>query len=224
MKDKEFDQLFKDRFEDAEVEPSSNLWNNIAKELKPRKKQVFSGYWVAAAAVLIIVSGVLLAPKEEKIRLGGEALVVSDQPLNLSETHPRVEEDTKVEPEDDINTYESRPSTIAPHLKEVNLKKELIAMQPVVPTIRLVVDQPDSIKVDFVIAKADVPDEINADIIVEHDTPTKGIRNVGDLVNYVVSKVDKREDKFLEFNTDDDNSSLVGINIGFIKLNLKRHK
>ena len=50
----------------------------------------------------------------------------------------------------------------------------------------------------------------------------KGIRNVGDLVNFVVDKVDKRDKKLLHFNTDeDDNSSLVGINIGFLKLNKK---
>ena len=29
MQDKEFDQLFRDTFEDAQVEPSLNLWNSI---------------------------------------------------------------------------------------------------------------------------------------------------------------------------------------------------
>jgi pyruvate/2-oxoglutarate dehydrogenase complex dihydrolipoamide acyltransferase (E2) component len=51
----------------------------------------------------------------------------------------------------------------------------------------------------------------------------KGISNVGDLVNFVVDKIDKREEKFLHFNTnDDDQSSLVSINIGIIKLNTKQ--
>jgi hypothetical protein len=51
----------------------------------------------------------------------------------------------------------------------------------------------------------------------------KAISNVGDLVNFVVDKIDKREEKFLQFNAnDDDQSSLVSINIGIIKLNTKQ--
>ena len=51
------------------------------------------------------------------------------------------------------------------------------------------------------------------------------IRNVGDLINFVVEKVDKREQKFLQFKSDDDdNSSLVAINIGPFKLNARKHK
>jgi hypothetical protein len=55
------------------------------------------------------------------------------------------------------------------------------------------------------------------------ETETKpSIRNIGDLVNLVVEKIDKRDKKLIRFATDDDdNSSLVGINIGFIKLNKK---
>ena len=46
MQDKEFDKLFKDRFEDAEIEPSANLWANIEHELAPKKKRVFPIYWM----------------------------------------------------------------------------------------------------------------------------------------------------------------------------------
>ncbi len=51
----------------------------------------------------------------------------------------------------------------------------------------------------------------------------KGISNVGDLVNFVVDKIDKREEKILHFDpNDDDQTSLISINIGIIKLNTKQ--
>jgi hypothetical protein len=46
-----------------------------------------------------------------------------------------------------------------------------------------------------------------------------GIRNVGDLVNLVVAKVDKRKDKVIEFtDTDDDQTTITGVHIGAIKI------
>ncbi|CAM3966342.1 hypothetical protein MUGA111182_19660 [Mucilaginibacter galii] len=46
-----------------------------------------------------------------------------------------------------------------------------------------------------------------------------GIHSLGDLINVVVSKVDKREDKLIEFTeSDDDESNVTGINLGIIKI------
>lgn len=46
-----------------------------------------------------------------------------------------------------------------------------------------------------------------------------GIRSFGDLINVVVAKVDKREDKIIEFsNTDDDEATITGINLGIVKV------
>lgn len=46
----------------------------------------------------------------------------------------------------------------------------------------------------------------------------KGIRNMGDLVNLVMAKVDKRDDKLIEFSDSDDGeeSNVTGINLGFV--------
>lgn len=238
MKDKEFDQLFKDRLGDAEVEPSVSLWNNIAEELKPRKRRVFSGYWIAAAVAIIIVSVVWISPKEEKIRLQGKVLLASEHTLPSAETNSDIHRYSKTGGKSNVDNYESTPLIIAPRANEANYKEAPTAKKNAVRASIPVTGQLDATKAedksgnlsghvytDVVIAKVEAPDEIDADLMAENDASTKGIRNVGDFVNYVVSKVDKREDKFLKFNTDDDeNSSLVGINIGFIKLNLKRHK
>ncbi len=48
----------------------------------------------------------------------------------------------------------------------------------------------------------------------------KRIRNIGDVVNLVISKVDKREDKLIEFSDSDngDESNITGINLGIISI------
>lgn len=237
MKDKEFDQLFKDRFEDLEVQPSANLWNNIAEELKPVKKRVFPVYWAAAAVALMVLSVVLIVPsKEEKIRLQGTVSVMNE-PSAIKGSPAVAPGVIKTVVENNTNTYKSTALVIAPRLDEIAAEKEfrarqrkLVTTRPVLKTDEIIIDarpveEPAIADHSVVIAKADVPDEMNNEVITEADPATyKGIRNVGDLVNYVVDKVDKRERKFLKFNTDEDNSSLIGINIGFIKLNSKRHK
>lgn len=235
MKDKEFDQLFKDRLGDAEIEPSINLWNNIAEGLKPRKKKSFSEYWIAAAIAVIIGFMLLISPKEEKIRLQGNASLVNNH--DLSTIQSTIPKDSKREHKNDVTKHESTPLVIAPRLKKVSSKDQFIVKRSVVAKTFALntesdhinveskpVDDIDHVHTDNVIAKVELSDENDANLISENEASTKGIRNVGDFVNYVVSKVDKREDKFLKFKTDDDNSSLVGINIGFIKLNLKRNK
>ena len=47
MPDKEFDQLFRDKFNDAEIEPSANLWASIDQKLEPKRKRTFPIYWMA---------------------------------------------------------------------------------------------------------------------------------------------------------------------------------
>jgi hypothetical protein len=60
------------------------------------------------------------------------------------------------------------------------------------------------------------------DISKKDSTPVKSrhkIRSLGDLLNVVVAKVDKRKDKVIEFSDNDDNeSNLVGVNLGIIKI------
>lgn len=234
MNDKEFDRLFREGLEDAEVQPSANLWNNIAEELKPRKTKSFSGYWIAAAISIIIASVALMTPEEEKIRLQGKPTLANEAPLSSSEVYTKQVKEANVEIKEETDTYQGTPLIIAPRLKEdysneqfaVKRQNRNVQVSPALLVDSIKVNEKEQSKPDvteLMMAKLDVPEE-NIDVVTESEGSAKGIKNVGDFVNYVVSKVDKREDKFLKFNTDDDHSSLVGINIGFIKLNLKRNK
>jgi len=52
-------------------------------------------------------------------------------------------------------------------------------------------------------------------------TPVKikhRIHSLGDLINTVVAKVDKRQDKFIVFSDDDGDSNITGVNLGIIKI------
>ncbi|WP_316792082.1 hypothetical protein [Pedobacter frigoris] len=235
MQDKEFDQLFKDRFEEAEVQPSSGLWNNISAELEPKRKTGLQIYWMAAAVAVMVVGIGLLVPKTEKIRLQAPAEIADVKAKDISKpSADRVIDETESD-----QSYKSTPLVIAPRLKPEGQKKTIIFVQPKVVDEHLVNNAADvkdhtpvmvkssaTADVPIVIASANTSDQNKVNEITETEQPErKGIRNVGDLVNYVVDKVDKRDNKILKFNTDeDDNSSLIAINIGFIKLNSKRHK
>ncbi|TKC08556.1 hypothetical protein [Pedobacter frigoris] len=235
MQDKEFDQLFKDRFEEAEVQPSSNLWDTISAELESKPKGGLQIYWMAAAVAVMVVGIGLLMPKTEKIRLQAPVEIADIKAEDVSKPSANV----VIDDTESDQSYQSTPLVIAPRLKPEGQKKTIIIMQPKVVDEHLV-NKPADVKehtpvmvkppvptdMPIVIASANTADQNRENEIAETERPErKGIRNVGDLVNYVVDKVDKRENKILKFNTDeDDNSSLIAINIGFIRLNSKKHK
>ena len=233
MEDKDFDQLFKDQFEEAEVAPSTNLWDNIEKELSPKKRVMLPAYWMAAAVVVIGVMVAVLMPKTEPIRLQGNrdvaAATVAPEVISSAVVADRLA--TVVEDKEEKST----PLVIAARLNEEDVKKDFELVQPNVerkhpvnmdvqtsPSIIAKVE-PESPVNDVMIARVESTPEVQANTIVEQPEH-KGIRNVGDLINIVVNKVDKRDKKLIQFNTDeDDNSSVVAINIGFLKFN-KRDK
>lgn len=230
MQDKDFDQVFKDQFEHAEIQPSSNLWINISQELVPRKKRSLPIYWSAAAAVFVLMTISLLYPKAEKMQLQGTT-PVTDQLVAENQIK------TAHVLESPVSEEKSTPLVLAPKLKlENHVKKDnLLAMQPNEVDLHPNIDvQPDEKREstqkeldlsNVVFAKVEEPEISDIKDQVSETTERKGIRNVGDVINFVVDKFDKREKKIIQFKTDDDdNSSLIAINIGILKFNPKRNK
>jgi len=256
MQDKEFDQLFKDKFDDAQIEPSVNLWANIEAELKPKRKRVFPVYWMAAAMVAATLTAALLVfNKEEKVQLQGRTADVTKPAVSgrekeksvdapVDQIKPLAQHSALVEKGILVSTSPARGSVVTDAKKAAQtpdqhaLKNNLGVMQPnqVIahlttksPTVKESAAELPKAKVDpaevIVMASADVPAVTGDEVMNENDMADKrGIRNMGDLINFVVDKVDKREDKLIRFDTDDDNSSLIGINIGMIRFSKKKHK
>jgi len=65
MQDKAFDQLLRDKFEEAEIQPSADLWNGISEQLSPKPKRSLPVYWMAAAVAVIVVTIGLLMPMQK---------------------------------------------------------------------------------------------------------------------------------------------------------------
>ncbi len=248
--DNEFDRLFKDRFKEAEVQPSAELWNRIAPEIKPKKKHSVVLYWRIAATVLVALSAGLLFKPEERIALHapiaatsehGEAAMVVP-PVTAGGTSEVLVERKELPAEQ----FSESSTAAAYHSETTNSaieRKTLVAMQPIVEEdhhhVVTTGSQPEiAVKPALEIAATEVAlaDDFNENItepivteaaaVAEIEPPVRPkIRNAGDLVNFVVDKIDKREQKFVEFRTDEDeSSSLVAINIGPIKINQKRNR
>jgi len=247
--DKEFDELFKNQFEEAEIEPSSDLWGAIETKLEAKRKPAFPVYWIAAAVSVIGLTigllfyssvgnqmGAVLAiahrPAAKVDRNAVQDVTVSPQTVNSTVKKVAVSP-VRVVSESFAMGKNQKKNMVAHSVNTVNhnapsgsVKKDLIAMQPLKqigrPDYKTITVKQEKMGLppvpdEIVLASANVP-ERKDEVINENDQKeNKGIRNVGDLVNFVVGKLDKREDKALQFQTDDDNSSLVGINIGMLK-------
>ena len=248
MPDKDFDKLFKDSFMDAEIEPSANLWGNIAEQLEPKKKRAFPLMWVAAASVAVVASVLLFTQGGDKVYLQGAAgevasvVVPEVQNVPVAATDEETVVSSAVLPERTTTTrsFLKREAVKSATAKiDETQKNNFIAMQPSENNERLEVKRAaakplDVIPVEEVIANNNSTETVYANNVtkqdfdyldddVEANNTKKGIRNVGDLVNYVVDKVDKRDKKIIKFDTDDDdNSSIIGLNIGFLKLNKRK--
>lgn len=248
IRDKDFDQLFKDAFADAEVTPSRDLWSNIESEIIPKKKRIIPIYWLSAAAVLLIATIGVLVYQQQNTGSGGKHLANNTIKKTKSVVQEPVVKDASaaiVAPVENIApVLPVRPKAVSA-IAKTKVKQEV---KPAVEQPRIVT-APDMQKQETVIAKVEEPkkdiktkieeailkprEEIVTAVVAtpvktddpvnENEQSNKGIRNVGDVVNLIVNKMDKRKDKLIQFRTDDDDSSLASINIGPFKIG-KRNK
>lgn len=239
MLDKEkFDNLFKAKLMDAEIEPSAKVWTNIEVQLAPKAKRKLPIFWMAAASVTVVIAAILMLQQKEALYLHGNLPIATNVPKPV---------DTAVIEDDTVLKQLAKTANKQPLVNaNINLNgkkvgrgvagnlKDTVSLQPNTQIARLPIKQTNlkplealdvaPINTNVVqteIATANKDNYSEESYIEEIATVTqrKGIRNVGDLVNFVVDKVDKREKKFIKFNTDDDESTVSAINIGFFKLN-----
>lgn len=250
IQDKDFDKLFKNAFEDAEVTPSKDLWSSIESKIEPKKKRIVPIYWLSAAAVLLVATVGVLVYQQQGITDPSKKLASN----SIKIITPIVEEQ---QVKDSIKTIVpiKKVETISP----INIKSiTVLASKKVNTEIKIETKQkaymtaPEMQKQETTIAKVEEPKQeiikkkieqailqTNSEIVIAANAATvkadevvgennqvenKGIRNVGDVVNLIVNKVDKRKEKFIQFRTDDDDSSLSSINIGPFKFGKKSRK
>jgi hypothetical protein len=68
MQDKEFDDLFRSKLDDFEMEPSEQVWQNIGTELDGKKKvrSILPWLSIAASVIILVAAGILFIPKKAK--------------------------------------------------------------------------------------------------------------------------------------------------------------
>jgi hypothetical protein len=261
MQDKEFDDLFRSKLDNFEIEPSAEVWSNIDGTLdaKERKRSIFPILRIAASVVILIAAGILFIPKKENVhparphknqlvnsgvkpvvaKQSNDVLVNSEvpkkvQPENTTQRnrfavvqHPARKTETTAEPaEQTAHVIDNKADNAKPVKSDeqpilaVVTQKPADIPQPVVPgnETPLAIKQTSTDEINIkqpVLAAAQKPVTTKTYATVKR----RGIHNMGDLVNLVLAKVDKRKDKVIEFtDTDDDESTITAVNMGPIKI------
>lgn len=251
MQDKEFDDIFNSKFEDFEAEPSPMVWDNIADELDGKKSKGVALPWLSIAATIIVLltAGVLFLRKDKpaaednkptkfaaahiKPEINKEdrqntgpadhakpsdkiAIAANHQPKKSSAVHRVTEPVT-----DKINNQENDAQQSKPD------EQRLVAAIPDASTTNMKPLLPDAKLISKTVdMAAQAPAErpiVIASAGDEEPEPAKkhGIRSLGGLINVLIAKVDKRQDKLIEFSDSDDDdteSNVTGVNLGVIKI------
>jgi hypothetical protein len=249
MSDKELDQLFKSRFDSFEAEPSASLWSAVESQLesKPRKRAVMPVFWMAAASVVVLLgAGLWLFKPEEKVYLKGKTRIAKLQPAPVKAAPDEASVATiEARPEAAAVTAPAMSTVkVTKPLTELasdnarkeisyeSLKQEPVAMpkeeQPAIErnVMAAVVsdeERPHSRRGEVhQTVLAMLPEEKSG--FEQPLQERRKIRSVGDLVNFVVARVDQREDKLIELSDDDEGTRISGINLGLFKIKGKKRQ
>ncbi|HEY0668280.1 MAG TPA: hypothetical protein VGD22_08910 [Sphingobacteriaceae bacterium] len=236
MSDKEFDKIFKDGFDDFSVTPSKSLWPSIESELANKKRiKRFPLFWVAAASVIVVfITGLYLFRPKQKIWLhevDNQVVLVKPEQKNITS---KVTDSAVKKQKPNLTSALNKKMVAAPKSVETHKKISVPNPKPVVTVsvipVNKVVAKIEAHEKHTVnkVAMVAIPDqqEVLKSALLPDSVSQKNeviasrrrIKSVGDLVNFVVAKVDQREDKVIEMADNDEGSSITGINIGVLKI------
>ncbi len=144
---------------------------------------------------------------------------VKRHPVKATEPIQHIDAEHKIETEQPVKIDDQQVlASVQPKQQEI--------IKPVVPDERTplaakqTTEESTSSITKPVLVTAQLP--INKDDATPIKTKHK-IRTLGDFINVVVAKVDKRRDKIIEFADDDDDSIISAVNLGIIKLKKKNN-
>ncbi|RYG06577.1 MAG: hypothetical protein EOO02_00065 [Chitinophagaceae bacterium] len=248
MQDKELDQLFRAGLEGLEMEPSTKVWEGITGKHNAGKKKKLLPYLSIAATILVVVSaGILVISGQDKVitKQPVQNSVAKHTPVSKKNavviTRPvlkviKVDKSPKAEriaamPEKKARTKAVKQEQI-PEIKVepivqqqpvlVATVKTVRTLEPVVPDNDIALSQktitppPEAFKTTpVVMASVKLPDTGT-----EQTQPVKKkkINSFGGILNAIVAKLDKREDKFIQFNDADGENNITAINLGIVKI------
>ena len=221
-----FDKVFKDKLGEVSVAPSPQVWENISASLEPKqqKKRVIYPWLGLAASVLLVSLGAWWFFPMNQAQVGAVKVVnVQPMPTRTIEVQPTAQENL---PKNEV-AHIAKPLVVN---KVAQLKQDLVlppsSVNPVDPKPSATIIQPEQQQVAVLNESPSQPVTIlktPQETALTSAQPSttkhakKRIRSLSDLVNFVVSKVDDREEKVLETSSDEAILSLTSLNVGPIK-------
>jgi len=133
---------------------------------------------------------------------------------NTKHQHKVGQEAGKQDNEEQQELIPQRETLAALSPNDDKLNKGVVPDEPLIAT-KPVIPGSDDFKTTNKVAVTALPvNKATKATVKKH-----GIRSFGDLINVVVAKVDKRQDKLIVFSdTDGDESTITAINLGFVKM------
>lgn len=241
MQDKDMDELFGAKLNDFEMQPSALVWNNITNELDAGKsrKRLVPLLSIAASVIVLLAAGILFIPQKQNTTKNTRAVAKNTAAVLKVGTAKKVITTTPVvyasvskgtnHPVEIIRVITKEKHTVTDTVKLVNTAEQPIlanvsqqsqeVIKPVVPDEDITL-KPMEIPVlgaKQTLANAQLPEADKQNV-----KPAKKkhrLNTFGDMVNAVVAKIDKRQNKFIEFsNTDGDEATITSVNLGLVKI------
>ena len=224
--EKTFDKVFKDKLGEVSVAPSPQVWENISASLDPKqhKKRVIYPWLGLAASVLLVSLGAWWFFPMNQAQVGAVKVVnVQAMPTRTTEVQLTAQENL---PKKEL-AHISKPLVVN---KVAQLQQDLAlppsSVNTVDPKPSATIIQPEQQQVAVLnespsqpvtILKTPQETALNSAQPSAKKHAKKRIRSLSDLVNFVVAKVDNREEKILETSTDEAILSLTSLNVGPLK-------
>ena len=236
--DKDFDKVFREKLYPIEMQPADSVWEGISKQLDiNKKKRSFPVLWLAAASMAAVVgAGVWFSSQKEPMKLTGTADVNIEEAILQPVPKVAVNVDSKKSTLKETKVLLSIPKRISKSKKSVISKvassevsiaqaSSLKEDKPVENPVAASAKQETGYKAATIEIQAETQVLALAEPEIAPDEPQvkeRKIRSVGSLVNFVVSKVDKRKNKIIEFEDGDEGTMVSGLNLGPLKFQAKQ--
>ncbi|UKJ06892.1 hypothetical protein [Solitalea lacus] len=235
LSDKDFDKLLSDAFEGFTEEPSTKVWmaieNDLDRQRVAGKKMRLAQWSIAASVVLCLISAGLYFSDKHQLN-GQEVAGVIDNKDPNPEKETRNRAVTILSPK----THTAEPSPVKSEVKDskpaqkksgLNSKEKAKASQAVVDgdtriaqvsnTETLRPHKAGTLPTDNCVP--DLQPKLLHQALIASENPegSKEIPTIGDALNYIAAKVDKRDKKFMAFKK----SSGFSVNLGVVKIERK---
>ncbi|MCO4292470.1 hypothetical protein NF867_06330 [Solitalea sp. MAHUQ-68] len=237
LSDKDFDKLFSEAFENFNEEPSAKVWFSVENDLERQRlagRKIRLAQWsIAASVVLCLVAGALFLTNKQQLK--GDSIV------SVGNNDPNPDKEIKsraviIQSPKAQSAQPAEPGTETKEQKTAPVRKKTPAKNKVKADVEMSdtrLAQVSNTEPSFIQAKNSTgaipsdqcipvvePKLLHQALIASNDaTDEGGIPTIGDALNYIAAKVDKRDKKFLAINK---KSSSFSLNLGVIKFERKR--